>query len=214
MLLRLESTFSNPQTGVFESDDLRIEVLITGVGAVATAFHLGRRLAAGLPDLALQAGVAGSYDPAIQPGSVVHVVRETFADLGIEENDGRFTDLFELGLQDPDASPFQNGHLHQPTAAQTGFLPDVNGLTLSKASGHAPTIAARRKQYPDAQVETLEGAAFFYACLLSGAPFLEIRAISNFVEPRNRDAWQLGTAIGNLNEVLGELLDSLKTPLP
>jgi len=56
------------------------------------------------------------------------------------------------------------------------------------------------------QVESMEGAAFFYACLMAEVPFLEIRSISNFVEPRNRDAWDLPLAIGNLNQVLAEIL--------
>ena len=55
----------------------------------------------------------------------------------------------------------------------------------------------------------MEGAAFFLACLLSEVPFLEIRSISNFVEPRNREAWDLPLAIDNLNVALIELIKTL-----
>jgi futalosine hydrolase len=54
----------------------------------------------------------------------------------------------------------------------------------------------------------MEGAAVFYACLLSGTPFMELRSISNAVEPRNRDAWDLPLAIESLNRVLMEMLQS------
>ena len=40
-------------------------------------------------------------------------------------------------------------------------------------------------------------------------PFLEIRSISNHVEPRNRAAWDIPLAIGQLNEVLIGMLKSL-----
>lgn len=55
----------------------------------------------------------------------------------------------------------------------------------------------------------MEGAAFFYACLLAGVPFLQIRSISNRVEPRNRTAWDIPSAIQNLNQTLMEMLEGM-----
>ena len=51
----------------------------------------------------------------------------------------------------------------------------------------------------------MEGTAFFYACLLEQIPFLEIRAISNRVEARNRANWDIPLVIAHLNEVLTEI---------
>jgi futalosine hydrolase len=48
----------------------------------------------------------------------------------------------------------------------------------------------------------MEGAAFFYACLLAEVSFVEVRSISNYVEKRNRDNWKMTEAITNLNAVL------------
>jgi futalosine hydrolase len=56
----------------------------------------------------------------------------------------------------------------------------------------------------------MEGAAFFYACREAGVPCLQIRAVSNYVEKRNRDAWQIGLAVKNLNTFAVELLERLK----
>jgi len=39
--------------------------------------------------------------------------------------------------------------------------------------------------------------------------FLQIRSISNYVEPRNKDNWDLPLAISNLNNTLIELITSL-----
>ena len=58
-------------------------------------------------------------------------------------------------------------------------------------------------------VESMEGAAFMYACLTLGQRFAQIRAISNLVQRRNREAWKLGEAVASLGAVslrmLGEL---------
>jgi futalosine hydrolase len=59
----------------------------------------------------------------------------------------------------------------------------------------------------DADIESMEGAACFYVCLLEKIPFLEVRSISNYVEPRNRANWNLPLAIQNLNQVLVEMID-------
>jgi futalosine hydrolase len=50
------------------------------------------------------------------------------------------------------------------------------------------------------QIESMEGAAFFYACRQLNVPCLQIRAVSNYVEKRNRDNWHIGLAIKNLNK--------------
>jgi futalosine hydrolase len=121
----------------------------------------------------------------------VHVRSERIGDLGVEEADGRFVDLFDLGLMDPNQPPFVHGALHNADAAVHAMLPAVSGLTVQKVHGNAASIAAIREKYPEVQVESMEGAAFFYACLSAGIPFLEIRSISNYVEPRNRAAWPL-----------------------
>lgn len=204
----LEQTFQTTEAGHFQRNDLTVAPLVAGIGPIATAWHLGGLLAMHSPGLALNAGIAGAFDRALPLGEVVHVTTERFGDLGVEEADGRFTDVFELGLTDPNGRPFNQGVLMNPAAGQAGFLPAVNGLTISKVHGYAPSIAAIRSKYPDAQVETMEGAAFFLACRLANVPFMEIRAVSNYVEPRNRAGWQLAPAIENLNEVLIEMLKS------
>ncbi len=202
--------FQVDDEGIFSRNQLNIKILITGVGPVSTAWEMGRFLAQYRPDWAINAGIAGAFDLSLELGEVVHVTREQFADLGVEEADGRFTDLFELGLADANTMPFQAGFLNNPDRGQAAFLPSVNGLTVSKVHGHEASILAVRTKYSDAQVESMEGAAFFYACLQTGIPFMEIRAISNYVEPRNRAGWRLEEAMQNLNAVLIDILQILE----
>ena len=50
--------------------------------------------------------------------------------------------------------------------------------------------------------ESMEGAALHYVCLMEQVPFAQVRCISNYIEPRNRKAWDIPIAVGNLNEWL------------
>lgn len=191
----------------FGRNNTYVRVLVTGIGSAQTAFHLGRELSQEQYQLVLNAGIAGSLQPSLPPGSVVQVVSERFADLGVEEKDGSFLDLVDAGLMPPNQSPFLEGILLNQAGAAYDFLPKCSGITVNKVHGAEHSIAAIRKKYR-ADVESMEGAAFFLSCLLSGVPFLEIRAVSNFVEPRERENWNVPLAVDNLNKVLRELLDT------
>ncbi len=173
-----------------------------------TAFNLGGLFARQCFDLVVNVGIAGAFTRSLNIGDVVNVTSERFADLGVEEADGRFTDVHELGLVDANAAPFTNGELLNPSAAGFDFLPKCKGLTVNKVHGFQPSIDAVVKKY-EAEVESMEGAAFFLTCLLVGASFLQIRSISNYVETRNRAAWDLPKAIKNLNNVLIEIVETI-----
>lgn len=190
----------------FQKEELEVKLLVAGIGMTLTAFNLGGLFAKQRFDLAVNVGIAGAFNRSLKIGDVVNVTSERFADLGVEEADGRFTDVHELGLVDVNAAPFSEGELLK-TDAGFDFLPKAKGLTVNKVHGFQPSIDALRSKY-EADVESMEGAAFFLACLLAGQPFLQIRSISNYVEPRNREAWDLPKAIGNLNEVLIEMLET------
>ena len=52
----------------------------------------------------------------------------------------------------------------------------------------------------------MEGAAFFYICSGEKIPFLALRSISNRVEPRNKNNWNIPLALDNLSEKLKEII--------
>ena len=52
----------------------------------------------------------------------------------------------------------------------------------------------------------MEGAAFMYACLMHDVPFAQIRAVSNVVERRNREAWKIREAIDALGEAVFDVV--------
>jgi futalosine hydrolase len=190
----------------FQKEALSIEVLITGVGLPLAAFSLGHRLATRQYNLLIQAGVAGAIDRNLQLGDVVEVISDCFADLGVEESDGSFTPVTAMGLIDGDLFPFKEGRLWNSSEDRQAFLPQVHGISVNKVHGTVESINTMETSFPFAQVESMEGAAFFYASLQYGTAALQIRSISNYVEKRDRENWKLKEAITHLNEVLQEML--------
>jgi len=180
-----------------------INILTTGVGMVATAARTARALAQTRYDLALNFGVCGSFDVALELGRVVHVVSDRIAELGAEDDDV-FLTIDELAL--PNEAVFVNSA--PPANDALRRLPQVSGITVNTVHGNERSIAAVVRRFTP-QVESMEGAAFMHACLISNVPFAQVRAVSNIVEKRNREAWNLGEAIGNLGRSAVAILEQL-----
>ena len=82
----------------------------------------------------------------------------------------------------------------------------MKGITVNKVHGNAQSIE-KTIQLHQPQTESMEGAAVFYACQQLNIPAMQIRSISNYVEPRNRESWQIGLAVKNLNDWLIEFIN-------
>lgn len=185
-----------------------IDVLVTGVGMVATAARTARALRGQRYDLALNFGVCGSFDTALAPGQVVHIVADRIAELGAEDRD-TFLTVQDLKLLGDDEFPFTRGQLVNSAPPQSAVLsrwPAVSGITVNTAHGNERSIAAIVGRFAP-QVESMEGAAFMYACLIERVAFAQVRAVSNVVAPRNRDGWKMEEAVRNLGDAAMDLLD-------
>ncbi len=169
-----------------------VDVLVTGVGMVATAARTADALARTPYDLALNIGVCGSFDPAIPPGTVVHVVSDRIAELGAEDGEA-FLPIEDIHV--PAESSFVNGA--PPAIGALRALQAVCGVTVNTVHGRERTIADVVARFHP-QVESMEGAGFMCACLLSGVPFAQVRAVSNMVARRDRASWRMVEAIDAL----------------
>lgn len=175
----------------------KFDILITGVGMVATAFALGQQLS-NKYSLVLNVGIAGSFNRDIAPGELVNITQDIFAELGAEDHEN-FITLPQLGFGENIFSSTTNTDLS---------LRAVKGITVNKVHGNAQSIEKTVALYQP-QTESMEGAAVFYACNQFNIPALQVRSISNYVEPRNRENWQIGLAVKNLNDWLIEFLGKL-----
>jgi len=121
-------------------------------------------------------------------------INRLYTPFDIAENDYAET----LGL--PGEYPFTGKKLiNQGNKYSEYFahLPKVSGITVNKAHGSKSSIEKCIEKY-SAEVETMESAAIFSICLSQKINFQCLRSISNFVEPRNRAAWDIEKALKNL----------------
>jgi len=191
----------------FVLPNCHISILISGIGLMHAGYHLGRQLASARPDIAIQAGIGGCFHSSWELGKVVVVTTEQLGDLGAEDGE-QFKDLFDIQLWQPGQPPFVNRELPNTFGGLPAVpdLPQARGITVNTVSGNLRTIERLQQKYaPD--VESMEGAAFHYACLLEQVPFLQLRSISNYVEVRDKSKWQIPLAVKHLNETLIKYID-------
>jgi futalosine hydrolase len=182
--------------------------LVTGIGAMMTAYAMARFKTSKHIDIAINCGLAGSYDLSTKIGQVFQVSSERFADLGAEDRDGSFISLSQLGLHSADEFPAKNGLLypHKVEKIKIG-IETATSITVNTTSGSEETISTRKSTF-NADIESMEGAAFYYACAIQDFPCVQIRAISNHIIPRDKSTWNIPLALDNLTEVVFKVLES------
>ena len=184
--LKSESEF------LFVSD--KVDVLITGIGGAFTVYRLSEHLQNNIYSLIISVGIAGSYKKSIKIGDVVNVSSDCFADLGVDDN-GKFKTLSEANLIS------ERINLQFAKNSYFNTIQSVKAITVNTSSGSKETIAKLETKFnPD--IETMEGASVVFVANNKKIQVIQIRAISNFVEPRNKDNWNIKLAISNLNKLL------------
>ncbi|MEU8892131.1 futalosine hydrolase [Streptomyces sp. NPDC048442] len=199
-------------------DTVRCDVISGGVGPAAAAASTARALAlattglattapagaapASAPyDLVISAGIGGGFADVAPVGSVVVADAIVAADLGAETAQG-YVSVTGLGFGTVEHLP---PAALVRTAAQATGAATGTALTVSTVTGTAARAAELRARHPYAAVEAMEGFGVAEAAALFGLPVLEIRAVSNAVGPRDRDAWRIGDALAALSDAFGKL---------
>lgn len=193
---------------LFETDGGNVDILITGVGVPATMYHLQKRFHQMDYDFAIQAGLAGTYSSHIKLAETVTVNRDTFGDLGMEEKN-IFQPITKTILADKNEPPFSEGWLVNENKAvkELGYK-KVNAVTVNTVSD-SEILKQCREQSFNPDIETMEGAAFHYCCIMENIPFVQLRTISNEVGVRDKSKWLLEEAVHNLNNELSNLITQL-----
>jgi futalosine hydrolase len=189
-------------------DIINADILISGIGLTASTYHLAKQLALKKYDLAIQAGVAGSFDLRIPLGSVVAVKQDAIADQSVVELE-RLKTLFDLNLLPQDQYPYKKGWLINPNkeVLKKTKLKIVKGISVNQISTSKQMIKFYRDVF-DPVTESMEGAALHYVCLMENIPFVQIRSISNYIGERNKKKWNMMNSIVNLNEALIKIINN------
>ena len=178
---------------------------IHGVGQVATTHHLTKAIHEDAPDCIIQVGIAGAMSSDLNIGDVVVVSTDAMADLGVMEN-GTFKSIAALNLQnenEPDMAALQNPHhlLIDKTS-----MKKVNAITVNEISTSIERIHFYTNTYK-ASIESMEGAAFHYTCLMEKIPFVQLRSVSNYVGDRNKKNWNIELALKSIAKATQAFLD-------
>lgn len=135
---------------------------VCGVGMAECAAATAHIITALDPDIVILAGIAGTYSDRPAVGETVLVSSETVADLGRSDAAaGRLVPLFQ----------------RKYTAEFLPVLPDIPAAVSNTVNCAGGVIAEPNR----AEIENMEGAAFFAMCRMFGVAAMEIRTVSNVV---------------------------------
>lgn len=172
-----------------------LPILITGVGMLNTAINLTKELNSNDYDLVINIGVAGCFSDEIKIGDVVEVVEDCFSEIGFEDGES-FSEFLEFDIK-----------TRYKVNGKTS-LGKVRGVTVNTVHGNENSINnIVERLHPD--IESMEGAAVFKVCEEIKIPCIQIRSISNKVERRNKESWNLPLAISNLNIEVEKIISTL-----
>lgn len=184
--------------------DVEVMLVAGGMGKTNAAHAATLLMETQAPARLVGFGVGGAYPGSgASVGSIVLADAEIYGDEGVDTPDGWFpTDEIGIPLLETERERLFNRF---PVDSQTleiavgsltraGQHPIVGTfVTVSCCSGQADRgleLAARHS----AVCETMEGAAYAHVAAIYGAPFLEVRGISNLVEDRDLRRWKLAEA--------------------
>jgi len=178
-----------------------IDFLITGIGMLATAYFIGKTLNFKY-DFAFNVGICGCFSSDVEMGAVLNIIQEHLSELGAEDGLD-FLSLKELNLKGTDE--FINTSVIKNDALE--LIPKVCGITVNTVHGNENSIEkVFQKFHP--LTESMEGAAFLFVCEQEKIPCAQIRAVSNYVERRNKENWNIPLALKNANEKMIEILNA------
>ena len=197
----------------------RSVVLIeTGIGAVNTAQALTVALQEIDPELVLQIGIGGAYlGSGLDKGDLALASEENYGDLGVITHAG-WSPADEIGIPilSTDRDYYNTYPVDPALVARAQHILEQSGecvvqgpfVTVQQCTGREDIgneLAARF----NAICENMEGAAAAHISTLYAVPFLELRAISNHVEDRNKDAWDIPRAVQRVQIAVRKFIEAL-----
>lgn len=184
------------------------DILLTGIGLTSTTYSLMSYLKVRKPSWILQAGVGGCFNREVKLGSVFAVKQEAIADQSVIEL-GKLKTLFDLNLLPENRFPFKKGWLKNETEMMKKCkLKKVKGVSVNEITTDKKKEGFYINTF-NPTIESMEGAALHYVCIMEKIPFLQIRSVSNYIAERNKKKWDMQRSIKNLNEAVIDFLKPL-----
>ena len=171
---------------------------LCGFGPVAAAARTALLLARHVPQRVVLAGIAGRLDDRLALGAAYRFAAVACHGVGAGSGDGFVPAGTMAWPQWPgdaaDGSPVIGDTI--PCATDGPATPQAELLlTACAASATADDVRARRRLFPAAAAEDMEGFAVAFACRLHGVPCTIVRGISNTAGDRDQSRWQTTAAL-------------------
>lgn len=160
--------------------------LACGIGPVEAAAATARALAHSKPDAVLQVGIAGAR--VLEPPTLVLGSEAIYCDIAGDAD--AILPRVQHAEPDPDL-----------LAAARRALPEAHVLPIGTCARVGGGTAW--------EVEGMEGFAVLRAAELAGVPAVELRAVSNLVDVRDRARWRFDDALAALADAVRRLLAEL-----
>ena len=183
-----------------------VEILVTGMGPVATAASLSHYLALHGSRIhgVLNIGVAGAYvNSGLAMLDICLAQQEFLGDFGICMQDN--IQDFDPGLLKTNDPLLLNNDLFARFESilkkHSIAFTTANFVTVNCCSGTTKRGEFLRKKFA-AGCENMEGAAVAMVCNKFNLPCIELRCVSNMVEDRHTNNWQLAEAIEKICRVV------------
>ena len=190
-------------------DQINLDVCITSVGP-SFAMLNAMKFIADHPnvryDYILQIGIAGCFDTNITLGTVFNVLEDQFL-VGAWENEELFNNVDEMGFN----SAFRKSSRVKSfkTIELKSILQKCEGLTISTIESNKARIKVLKSAFPEALIESMEGAVVFELSNYLQTPAISLKAVSNYVGERDKSKWDFKTSISNLHMATNDLLLNL-----
>jgi len=161
--------------------------LACGLGPVEAAAATARALALERPRALVNVGIAGAK--TLAPPALVLGSEAVYCDIGPDPG----AVLPRVERVGPDAALL---------SAARRALPEAEVLPIATCAAIGGGSAC--------EVEAMEGFAVLRAAELARVPAVELRAVSNLVDERDRSRWRFDDALALLESALSRLLDELR----
>lgn len=175
----------------------RLEVC--GFGMAAAAARTAQLVLQCRPARVLLVGIAGRLDERLSVGAACRFSHVSCYGIGAGTGSD-FRTAESMGwMQWPGDPPDPAVAVGDTIACFGGAGTTVPGserlLTVCAAAASERDVIARKRLFPDAAAEEMEGFAVALACRLQGVPFDIVRGISNTAGDRDKARWRVDAAL-------------------
>ncbi|MBU6309841.1 MAG: futalosine hydrolase [Planctomycetes bacterium] len=186
-------------------------VELCGFGPVAAAARTSLLVARHQPVHVLLVGIAGRIDQGLALATAYRFQQVACFGIGVGSRD-EFIPAGTLGWPQwpgdtADGSPAIGDVIDCGPREASAAVPGAKLLlTACAASATADDVRTRKRLFPAAVAEDMEGFAVAFACRLAGVPCEIVRGISNSAGDRDQSRWQTKAALEAAGELAAQVI--------